>query len=91
MDRETKGIEKISKGLLSFQKYPKAPRRFKRPVGTNDLRFNYSTQVDTLFISGMEFLHMVYMEKNFVQRHFLRTNHHVRYGKTIPEPMEPSI
>lgn len=50
-----------------------SPQRFKLTVGMEDLRFNYSVQVDTMFLHGLPVFHMVDAATHFCAASFLRT------------------
>lgn len=50
-----------------------APRRFKLTVGTEDLRFNHTLQVDTMFLTERPVLYMVDVATHFCAGTFLKS------------------
>lgn len=58
-------------------------RRFKLTIGTDDLRFNYSVQVDTLFLGGRPVLNMIDMATHFCATSFLKKKSTAEIWRTI--------
>lgn len=84
LDIETKGmIQCIAEECKPCMTHAKAPRRFKLTVGTGNLRFNHSVQVDTMFIRGKPVLHMVDLATHFCAAAFLKNQSTNSIWKTI--------
>lgn len=64
-------IKRLTETFFPCKRNSKRPRRFKLSVGTEDLCFNHSVQVDTMFLEGKLVLHLVDEATHFTAAGFL--------------------
>lgn len=67
-----RAIEQIATSCRICERNRRAPRRFKLTVGMNEMRFNHTVQVDTMFIHNRPVCHLVDQATHFSAATFLR-------------------